>query len=165
MTDDRAEVPAGVGIAAAVLGLMAFVGLLVAACSAFALFMTKTALIPRIPMVRLTVGIADVLMFVAVILAVCTIIGLFRLRLWARFSMIVLGAIDLVIFAFMAAAVLVGRVKWDMASLPIPGHPSVTLGDIMLGLAAFYLLLALIGLWWLVYFNLRPVRLVFVAAG
>lgn len=161
MTDDRAEVPAGVGIAAAVLGLMALVGLLVAACSAFALFMTNTALVPRIPVVRLTVGIVDLLLLALVTLAAYTIVGLFRMKVWARYSMVALGALDFLFFVVLMAGVLIGRVKSGMAAMQIPGHPTLTLGEIMLELAAFYGVMALIGVWWVVYFNLRPVRLVF----
>jgi len=164
MADDHAEVPAGVGIAAAVLGLMAFVGLLVTGCTAFALFMTNTALVPRIPTVRVAVALTDLLLLALVVLAVCTIIDLFRMKQWARYSMIVLGSLDVLFFAVLMAGVLIGRVKSGMAAVAIPGHPTLTLGDIMLLLAAFYAILALIGLWWVVYFNLRPVRLAFADA-
>lgn len=164
MVDDEERVPAGVGIAAAVLGLMALVGLLIVACSAFALFMTNTALIPRIPTVRLVVGIMDGLTLALVVLAASTVLDLFRMKQWARYSMIVLGSMDFIFFAVLMAGVLVGRVKSGMAAMPIPGHPALTLGDIMLVLAAFYAVMALIGLWWVVYFNLRPVRLAFADA-
>jgi hypothetical protein len=40
----------------------------------------------------------------------------------------------------------------------------LTLGDIMLVLAAFYAVMALVGLWWVIYFNLKHVRLVFSGA-
>lgn len=164
MVDDQARVPAGVGIAAAVLGLMALVGLLMAACSAFALFMTNSALIPRIPTVRVAVGLTDVLLLALVVLAACTVLDLFRMKQWARYSMIVLGSLDFLFFAVLMTGVMIGRVKSGMAAMPIPGHPTLTLGDMMLLLAGFYAILALIGLWWVVYFNLRPVRLAFADA-
>jgi hypothetical protein len=164
MEDDRVGVPAGVAIAAVVLGLMAFVGLLISACSAYALFFTHSALIPHIPAVRLVAGGLDALILALVIVAACTIVGLFRLKLWARYSIVLLGLLDLLVFALMAAGVLIGRMKWDMATMPIPYHPGITLGDVMLGLAAFYALVALVGLWWMVYFNLQSVRTVFAAA-
>jgi hypothetical protein len=78
--------------------------------------------------------------------------------------MIVLGSLDFIFFAVLMAGVLIGRVKSGMAAMPIPGHPALTLGDIMLLLAALYALMALIGLWWVVYFNLRAVRLAFADA-
>jgi hypothetical protein len=99
-----------------------------------------------------------------VILAVCTIVGLFRTKPWARYSMILFGALDFLFFAVMAAGVLIGRVKSGMAGLPIPGHPTVTLGEILLGLAAFYAVLALIGVWWVAYFGSKQMGVVFAVA-
>ena len=164
MDNEHVGVPAGVAVAAVVLGLMAFVGLLIAACSAFALFVANTALIPRIPSVRVVAGGLDALILGLVILAACTIVGLFRLKLWARYSITLLGLLDFVVFAMMAVGVLIGRVKSGMASMPIPHNPNVTLGEILLWLAAFYAVLALIGVWWMIYFNVPRVQEVFAAA-
>lgn len=155
------RVPAGVTIAAVVLGLMAFVGLLIAACSAFALFVANSPLIPRISSVRIVAGGLDALILALVILAACTIVGLFRLKIWARYAITLLGLLDLLVFAVMTAGVLIGRVKSGMASMPIPHNPTLTLGEILLWLAAFYAAMALIGVWWMVYFNTRRVRAIF----
>lgn len=75
MTDDRVgiHVPTGVAVAAAVLGVMAFVGLLLVACTGFGLFMTHTALVPHILTVRVAVGVAAACILAIVILAVITI--------------------------------------------------------------------------------------------
>lgn len=162
--DDQVGVPAGVVIAAIVLGVMAFSGLLLAACSAFALFISNTPLIPRIPTVRLIAAGLDTLTLALVILAACTIVGLFRLKVWARYSITLLGLLDIVVFALMAAGVLVARAKLEMSGMQIPNHPGLTLGDVMVGLAMIYAVLALIGLWWMIYFNLRRVRLLFADA-
>lgn len=163
MDNERVSVPAGVAIAAVVLGLMAFVGLLIAACSAFALFVAKSALIPRIPSVRIVAGGLDALVLGLVILAACTIVGLFRLKIWARYSITLLGLLDFVVFAIMAAGVLIGRVKSGMAAMRIPNNPNLTLGEILLWLAAFYVALALIGAWWMIYFNVPRVCEAFAA--
>lgn len=160
MHEER-RVPAGVVAAAVILGLMAFVGLLVAAFSAFALFVARTALIPRITSVRMAAGALDALLLALVILAVCTIVGLFRLKLWARYSMILLGLLDFVVFAIMTAGVLVARVKSGMEALTLPNNPSVTLGQILVWLAAFYAVLALVGVWWMVYFSRNRISGVF----
>jgi hypothetical protein len=164
MVDDRVHVPAGVVVAAVVLGLMAFVGLLIAACSAFALFVANSPLIPRIPSVRMVAGGLDALILALVIVAACAIVGLFRLKIWARYAITLLGLLDLLVFAVMTAGVLIGRMKSGMASMPIPHNPSLTLGEIMLWLAGFYAALALIGVWWMVYFNTRRVREIFAAS-
>jgi uncharacterized membrane protein len=161
MVDEQVGTPAGIVVAAVVLGLMAFVGLVVAACSAFALFLSHNPIIPRITSVRLTVAGLDVLLLALVILSVCTIVGLFHRKSWARHSMTLLGLLDFVTFGLAAAGILIGRAMSGMATLPIPNHPNLTLGDIMLGVAAFYVVLALVGVWWMIYFNVGSVRLVF----
>ncbi|HEV2462868.1 MAG TPA: hypothetical protein VGT04_03615 [Acidobacteriaceae bacterium] len=150
---EEQRVSAGVAVAAVVLGLMAMVGLLIAGFSAFALFIAHSALIPRITSVRVAAGALDVLLFALVILATFTIVGLFRRNSWARYSMIFLGLLDFVVFAIMAAGVLVARVRSGMGAMTLPNNPNVTLGQILLWLAAFCAMLALIGVWWMAYFG------------
>lgn len=161
MTDEQTRLPAGVTVAAVVLGLMAFAGLLLAACTAFVLFVSHNPIIPRIPSVRLTVAGLDALILALVILSAITIVGLFRLRIWARYSMTLLGLLDFVTFGLMAVGTLVARVKWWMAPLPLPNNPHITVAYILFWLAAIYAILALIGVWWMIYFNIRSVRLAF----
>jgi hypothetical protein len=164
MTDERVHVPAGVAVAAVALGLMAFVGLLLTALSAFAQFVMHNALIPRIPVVRLVAAGMDALILALVILAACTIVGLFRLKIWARYSIMLLGLLDFLVFGLMALGLVVARARWIMAALPLPNNPHLTIGDILLGLVVFYAVLALIGVWWMVYFNIKSVRLIFMNA-
>ena len=164
MTDDRLHLPAGAVIAAVILGLMAFLGLLFTSASFIAQFVIKSALIPRIPIVRLVAVGLDALVLALVVLAIATIIGLFRLRIWARYSMVLLGLLDFIVFGIMCAGVLVLRVRSGMAAMPIPNNPHVTLGEILVVVAAVYGVLALIGLWWILYFNAKSVRQVFADA-
>lgn len=164
MIDDRPQLPIGAVIAAVILGLMAFLGLLFTSASLIAQFILQSPLIPRIPVVRIVAGSLDALVLALVVLAVLTIIGLFRLRIWARYSMVLLGLLDFLVFGFMAAAVLVARVRSGFAAMPLPNNPHLTVGTVLLVLAAIYGVLALIGLWWMVYFNSKPVRQVFADA-
>ena len=161
MVDEQARVPAGVVVAAVALGLMAFVGLLIAACSAFVMFVVNSPVIPRIPAVRVVAGSVDALILGLVILSGCTILGLLRLKIWARYSIVLLGLLDLLVFGLIAVGFLVVRVKWDLATMPVPTHPGLTLGNIMIWLAVFYAVLALVGIWWMIYFNVKHVRLTF----
>lgn len=161
MVRDRAGAPAGVIIAAVVLAVMAFIALFIAACAAYIMFATNSAIIPRIPSVRMVAGGLDALIIALVIVSAATIIGLFRLKVWARYSISVLGLLDLLVFGLMAAGVLVARAKSGMAAMSVPNSPGLTLGDIMVGLACLYAALALIGVWWMIYFNTESVRLVF----
>jgi len=164
MVDERVRVPAGVASAAVVLGLMAFVGLLTATGLAVAIFVIKSPLIPRIPAVRMGAAGVDALILALVILSAFTIAGLFRMKIWARYSITLLGLLDFLVFGLMTVGVLIGRVKSGMASMPIPNNPNLTLGEFMLGLAAFYAMLALVGVWWMIYFTAKPVRLAFAEA-
>lgn len=164
MASERRRVPSGVVVAAVILGLMAFIGLVVTGASAFALFVMKTPLIPKIPAVRMAAAGLDALLLALVIIAAFTIAGLFRMKVWARYTITVLGAIDFIVFALMTVGVLIGRAKSDMAALALPNNPHVTLGEIMLDLAIFYGALAIIGIWWMAYFNVGPVRRVFAEA-
>ncbi|HTV06415.1 MAG TPA: hypothetical protein VME86_13685 [Acidobacteriaceae bacterium] len=161
MTDDRLHLPTGAVIAAVILGLMAFVGLLLAAFSLIAQFFIRSPLIPHIPIVRIVAAGFDAVVLALVVLAVLTIVGLFRLRIWARYSMVLLGLLDFLVFGLMTAGVLIARVKSGMASMPMPNNPHLTLGDVLLALAAIYGVLAFIGLWWMIYFNAKSVRQVF----
>lgn len=161
MADEQARIPAGVTVAAVVLGLMTFLGLLISCATAIAMFVVRSRLISSDPTVRMAAAAADALVLALVILAICTIVGLFRLKTWARYSILLLGVLDFLVFGLMAAGVLIARVKLGMASMPLPNNPHMTLGDIMIWVAAFYGFLALIGAWWMVYFNLKPVRLAF----
>ena len=85
-----------------------------------------------------------------------TAIGIFRRRGWARVSILIFA----VLLTFMGVggglAILV---------MQLPAQPSVTPGmmaAIRWGMAGFYGLLAAIGVWWLVLFNLRSTKEYFV---
>jgi hypothetical protein len=85
-----------------------------------------------------------------------TAIGIFRRRGWARVSILIFA----VLLTFMGVggglAILV---------MQLPAQPSVTPGmmaAIRWGMAGFYGLLAAIGVWWLVLFNLRSIKEYFV---
>jgi hypothetical protein len=161
MANEEIDIPAGVVFAAVVLGLMAFVGLLFTGFSVIVLFVTHNPLIPRIPTVRMVAAGLDALMLALIILSACTLVGLFRLKIWARYSMVLLGLLDFLVFGLMAIAVMIGRARSGMAAAPLPNNPAITLGDVMIWVAAFYGVLSLIGVWWIIYFNMKSVRLAF----
>lgn len=163
MNDEHVDVPAGVVIAAVVLGLMAFIALLFTGFSAIVLFVTHNPLIPRIPTVRMVAAGLDAVMLALVVLCFCTVYGLFRMKIWARYSVVLLGLLDFLAFGLMTVGILIGRVRSGMAAAPLPNNPNITIGDVMIWLAAFYAVLALIGVWWMVYFNTKHVRQAFAA--
>jgi hypothetical protein len=88
-----------------------------------------------------------------------TVVGLFRMRLWARYSILVIGGLEFCCCALLCGMMLLLR----SAPPPMPVTPSpMSFRAVLLVSAAFYGFLSLIGAWWLVYFNLAPVRGAFV---
>jgi hypothetical protein len=160
--------PAGVSIAAIVLGLMACLGLLFGALSIGALFLTHNPIIPKIASVRIFFVCFDLLTLAVVVWCFSTVVGLFQLKPWARFSIMAIGAMDLCFFAIQSVGLLVIRGKYDLSGLTIPNgsttHPGlIQVPSVLLAIAAVDAVLALTGLWWLVYFNTQQVRLAFAA--
>jgi hypothetical protein len=158
--------PAGVSIAALVLSIMACLELLLALLSIGALFLTHNPIIPKIPAVRIFFVCFDLLTLAFVVWCFWTVAGLFQLKPWARFSIMAIGAMDLCFFAIQSVGLVVIRSKYDFSGLTIPNgsttHPGqIEISSLLLAVAAIDGVLALIGLWWLVYFNTRQVRLAF----
>jgi hypothetical protein len=164
MEIDGKQKPGGVGVAAVVLGMMALFGLLCVAVSILTFFL-KHDPVPNIAVVRIIFAAFDLMLLVFVFWCLWTVVGLFRFKLWARYSIIVIGVLDFVFFALLSALMVFARNSPLIGGLdahPNPGMP-FSVGAMMLGLAAFYAALALIGVWWVVYFNLRQVRLAFAS--
>jgi hypothetical protein len=100
---------------------------------------------------------------------VVTAINLLQLREWARISMIVFSGLLLVM-------AVPGLLMMLVMPLPVPPAPAVPSGEAMpsmehlmtamrIIMAVFYALLALLGGWWLYFFNSRPIREQFRGAG
>ena len=84
-----------------------------------------------------------------------TAIGIFRRRGWARVSIVIFAAL----LTFMA-----GSAGLVILVMRLPAQPNVTQGmmdAIRWGMGGFYSLLAAIGVWWLVLFNLSSTKIVF----
>jgi hypothetical protein len=158
--------PAGIGLAAAVLSLLICCGAVCLAGSIAALFLTRNPLVPRIATVRVILAGFDLLLLLFLLWCAWTVLGLFRLRSWARYSIIAIGALDFIVFALLGGTMFVARrspVVIGMDAHPSPAMP-FPLGSMILALAIIYAGIAIIGVWWVVYFNLRPVRLAFAQA-
>jgi hypothetical protein len=152
--------PAGVIAAAVVLALMTVLGLLGSVMSlAITLLATRE---PELPGVRLMMVLITAVMVPFFLLCGWTVVGLFRVQRWARYSTLAIGGLEFCITAFMGLVMILMR----NAVPPPPGTgPAVSMSLLMAGMGAFYLCLSLIGLWWLVYFNLAHVRAAFQSAG
>jgi hypothetical protein len=95
--------------------------------------------------------------------SILTIVGLARLRSWARYSILVIGGLLAAFGALLSVGSLVTRVMVPT----LPQQPGQTpqsmamMSYVFIGFAAFYAVVAAVGVWWLVYFNLRATRALF----
>jgi hypothetical protein len=99
---------------------------------------------------------------------ILTTVGLFRLRRWARYSMLVIaGALALIgLFSMLAALMMFAVPMPAPASVDASQAPMVqAMTRFIVGIVAFiYGVLCAVGISWLVYFNLKKVREVFAGA-
>lgn len=160
---DPKQKPGGVFLAAIVLALMAAFELLSTAFSVVTLFLARHALAPNIAGVRVLLAVIHLLMLIFVFWCFWTVVGLFRFRPWARYSVIVIGVLDFLFFASLSGGLAWLRGNALIAAMDARPNPAIHFspGVLMLWLSVFYALLAVIGLWWVVYFNLARVRLAF----
>ncbi len=161
MSAESTNKPVGISLAAIVLALMTAVGALFAAGSIAALFFTRHPIIPPIPTVKLFVICFDILMLLLLLWGIWTVVGLFKLKPWARFSILALGALDLCFFGLQSVGLLVLRTRAGFSMMMPSGPGAINVSAILLEIAVLDALLALIGVWWLVYFSLSRVRLAF----
>lgn len=167
--------PAGVVVSAIVLILGSLFDLLIAALMVFAATLAHrqttsgavaaSAYGPMAPwMPTFFYGIAAFMVLLTV-WGILTAVGVLRLRRWARYSILIIGG-GLAFFGFLSAASML-----LLVFLPFPMPPSAdpsqahslqfVMRATLAGTAFFYLAMAAIGVWWLVYFNRKTTRDVF----
>jgi hypothetical protein len=155
--------PLGVVFAAIVLMLMACFGLL---NGGLVLFGAAFIHPPQYAQHSMTGGVEVAAGALILLISGCCVyvaVGLFRTKRWARLSILILGGL-LAGYSF-----IVGVVSWVMAfsSFAMPAD-TLSVAPAMMKLAffgagVFGFLFTLIGVWWLVYFNLRRIRALFAA--
>jgi uncharacterized membrane protein (DUF2068 family) len=100
---------------------------------------------------------------------ILTAVGLFRVRRWARYSVLIIGGC----LALIGLPSMVMMLVLTAIPLPVPAsvdvthvHTAQTITRIVLGTgAAFYGFVCAVGISWLVYFNLKKVRGLFADAA
>jgi len=158
--------PVGVILSAIVLGLGAVFQLLSAAVTLFGALMMghlpPTPSAPGVappPMIFVKVSVALVSCFYLALAgwAIATLVGLIRMRPWARISIMVIGG-GLTAMGLMFALVSFA-LPTMMRTMPMPpnGSPAMLRG-VFIGMAVVSLLVAALGVTWLVYFALRSTR-------
>lgn len=169
--------PAGVVVSAVILTLISLFQLLMAAGMVLSARMEPLArarpgapVPPPIPgwMPMFLYGIAVLFLAVAA-WGVATTAGIFRLRPWARYSILIYGGGMALIGFFsllsMIVLMIVGVAAPTPANTPHPANLKPILEAVFGIIALFYAVVTAIGIWWLVYFNLRRVRTAFAGAG
>jgi len=110
-------------------------------------------------LVRIAGGVMAAVFAGAAAWGICTGLGVFRRRNWARISMVVLGGL----LAFFG-----GTGALAMLLVPFPMNPDVDqhiAGIVRVSVVAFYLALALVGAWWLIVFNRQSGKRYFAEGG
>jgi len=161
--------PAGLLLALIALGGLAALQLLfTAGMAAVAIFAPRT-----MPPGQFSPGVLAALfgamaLFFGLIAAwsITTLVGLTLLRSWARISVLILGGCVAAFSALSAATTLASHAMMPAMPPPAPGgsDPGKILLLVTLAMTGFYVLLTAIGIWWLIYFNLRSTRDLFAGA-
>ena len=108
------------------------------------------------PMTLKVLGVVMGALFAALgVWGICTAVGIFRRRGWARISILVFAAL----LAFMGACAVLGVLVMPLPSPP--GASARVIENARWGIVASYGALALIGVWWLVLFNRGAAKLYF----
>lgn len=148
--------PAGIVVAAVILGLIALAGTAFGVTALSISAIVGRPVLPKIPGVR--PGLY--LMVAFFLLCLWTMVGLFRLRRWARPAMVVIGALIFVGYALAGGGLLWVR---QLIGLLIPPAYSGSAQSAILGAVILSFVIALVGLSWTIYFNRARVRAAFAA--
>jgi hypothetical protein len=156
--------PVGVIVAAVVLGFMTLFWLIAVVFALIGTFFLHHATVPTgavSPGGPVFTVVFNVTSLCILTLSAWTVVDLVRLRPWARYSIIALGILTAVLFGMIAVITnLMPKfvpLQTAVPGSPVPPHFKV----VLLIMSLFFAGIALIGVWWAVYFNLRHVRQAF----
>lgn len=146
--------PVGVVLTAIIglLGSLALLALLAIEILAF-MSMRASGVVPRELEVGLRIGL--VIFTILAVWGITSAIGLLLLRNWARISTIIFSALMAVMSLFSAPMIFI---------VPKPPNAPPGFSSIMIGIAAFYLALGILGVVWIVYFTRPSTRAAFAGA-
>lgn len=149
--------PAGAIVAAILLGLAALLGIPFTVFGIVFGLMGHVA--PELPRTaRASMIFGSIMELCGFVFCGCTAIGLFRLRPWARIAAIVLGGLSC--FGCLMAGMGILLLRSTPGGLPATPNPAAV-GMVLTGTAVTCFAVALLGVWWVVYFNLGSTRRAF----
>jgi hypothetical protein len=93
--------------------------------------------------------------------AILTVIGILRLRSWARYSILVIGGGLAAFGLFAVLGTVLSRTMLPTLQAQQPTVDPHIMSAIFMVMAVIDLLIAAVGVWWLIYFNLRYTRELF----
>jgi len=149
--------PTGVLIAATVLGILTAFDLLGVLGSAAAAFFIHAPSVPNLDVFKVIMTVFGLAGLCYCVFCGFVVAGLVQMRNWARISIVILGGLKVAFWGLMSVAMLALR-NWMPRMSPASASVSSTF---WLVFALIYASLAMIGLWWVVYFNLKSVRTAF----
>lgn len=168
--------PTGVVLAAIALGFVSLILLFFAVGSVLSAIFIRQGLVPQtnvpgaaMPPTAMLVALSGVCALVELAAAIwggATVVGLLKMKPWARVSIMILGGC-------VAAFSLLGAVFLGMGSAVLKSTPNALPPNtnpaqihlVFLAMVLFCLLVAGVGIWWLVYFALRSTGKAFELAG
>ena len=165
--------PTGVTLAAIALGIDAAFQAIMACLMTVVAVLTAKGALPSTPGqptpspgAMTAIFLVSILFFLALTAwGATTVVGLFRMRTWARYSILIIGGLTAGLGILSAAVTLLAAtLAKNFIPPPAPDQPAPPphlFLAVFIGIALFYLAIAAIGIWWLVYFNLRSTRTAF----
>jgi len=114
---------------------------------------------PQPPFAQAIMVITATVLFGCALWGVLTGVGLFRMRRWARISIVVIGAL-LVIFCGLSLLMI-----FIVPQLTPEFEPASGMGIVVGIMFTFYLIPIAFGVWWLIYFNRTAVKAAFLAGA
>ena len=167
--------PAGVILTTVVLGLCAALQLISAVGMGFAAFAVRNLppapqpVMPGYPPIGsppaqlVTIFLILYTVFLAALAtwAIITLIGLLRLKNWARYSVLVIGGCIVALSLMMIFGAVVAATMMPMMTASAAKLPAHTMQVVFLFEGIIFAIFGGIGIWWLVYFNLRSTKAVF----
>jgi hypothetical protein len=155
--------PIGLILSAIVLSLAALFLLLLSAVSVFtSLFASRQPSTAAMPHFVTYLFVALSIFYAAqAVWAILTVIGILRLRSWARYSILIIGGGLVVIGVFLLLGTLLSRTMLPALQTQQPAIDPHIMSIVLMVMGALYLLITAVGIWWLTYFNLRSIRELF----